>query len=541
MQKYSSSSYQEAARTRERGLLGNVTDSLLSGNRSITGSIGRGISKTFKAKVTGLKEKFDPMNIAKKLTGNTGAALIGRATGRSREDMEYFSGQSPRGRSAPAQQYTKTGPDLGELSKALYTKVSEGQQPKLKSGDSVSNVMGKLYNLLLINSKLDYDAREEDKKNKIEEDELKEKQHEAILKALTGTGRASPVKKEKKEEDKSFLGMIGDMIKSVIDTVTGMIASAVKQVTDMFGWITDFKWLTELGWLKSILGFRSLPLFLAGFAKLIVPVLIVGGIALTAWAGKQILDKLAQWHTGDPNATIAGVLSDKVKGVFGIKTEKEKETEKANADRFKEVTDTATKNKNTIDEDVKKDLMSQDWVRNDPKKVAALNGFKVNPKQNVSATEVTGSQLPGAEQSKYNIGNVNYNSSTGVMTVPVSKRRPPDSSGGSSGSGSTTSTSGSSAPSATPSGSSTPSITPTASPTPPEPSPIASRMLEATANNTETKLSEDTTPKMINIDNSKKMGGGGDSSPPMGMDSSVSVRIDDPTLQKIQKQGLRPV
>jgi hypothetical protein len=66
-------------------------------------------------------------------------------------------------------------------------------------------------------------------------------------------------------------------------------------------------------------------------------------------------------------------------------------------------------------------------------------------------------------------------------------------------------------------------------------------MLEATANNTETKLSEDTTPKMINIDNSKKMGGGGDSSPPMGMDSSVSVRIDDPTLQKIQKQGLRPV
>ena len=66
-------------------------------------------------------------------------------------------------------------------------------------------------------------------------------------------------------------------------------------------------------------------------------------------------------------------------------------------------------------------------------------------------------------------------------------------------------------------------------------------MIDATTNNTETKLSEDTTPKMINIDNSKKMGGGGDSSPPIGMDSSVSVRTDDPTLQKIQKQGLRTI
>jgi hypothetical protein len=534
------SSYQAAAQTRERGLLGNVTDSLITGNGSITGSIGRGISDTFKAKVTGIKEKFDPLNIAKKLTGNVGAAILGRATGRSREDMEHFTGRSPRNKNAPAHQYTKAGPDLNQLSKALHTKVSEGQQPKLRSGDSISNVLAKIYNLFLINSKADSDARDEDKQKKIEENELKEKQHMEILKALTGSGTAAPVK-EKKEEGKSFFEIIGDMIKGVIGTIKDMIASAVKQVTDMFGWITDFKWLKDLGWLRSILGFRSLPMFLTSLGSALVPFLIIGGIALTAWAGKQILDKMAQWHTGDPNATIAEVVSDKVKGVFGIKTEKEKRSEKENADRFKGITDAATKNNNTIDEDVKKELLSQDWVQKDPGMVAALNQFKVNPKQNKSATEVAGSQLPTEGQGAYNIGAVKANSSTGEMTVKVSRNRQTGGTGGTSSSSSTPGTSSSSSTPGTSSSSSTPSATPTATPTAPEPSPISSRMIDATTNNTETKLSEDTTPKMINIDNSKKMGGGGDSSPPIGMDSSVSVRTDDPTLQKIQKQGLRTI
>lgn len=521
MQKYSPSSYQAAVQTRKRGLLGNITDSLILGNGSVAGSIGRGISDTFNAKVTRIKEKFDPLNIARKLTGNIGAAVIGRAGGRSREDIENFAGRPPRNRNSRAQQYAKTGPDIGELSKALYTKVSEGQIPKLQSGDSISNVLGKIYNLFLISNKADYDARENDKQNKKEEKELKEKQHKEILKALTGTGMAVPVKKEKKEEGNSFLGMIGDMIKSVIGNVKGMIASAIKQVTDMFSWITDFKWLTELGWLKSILGFRSLPLFLAGFAKLIVPLLIVGGIALTAWAAKKILDKLAQWHTGDPNATIEKVVTDKVKGIFGIKTEKEKETEKANADRFKEVIDTATKNNNTIDEDVKNNLLSKDWVRNDPAKIAALNGFRINFKQDKSPTVIAGEALSEDSKGRPKITGTEYNSSTGVAKFKVDRsQRAVD----------TTS----------PSESLTPNATPTTAPIPPEPSPIGARVLDATTNNNDAKLSESTTPRMISIDNSKKMAVGS-SGPTIGMDSSVSVRIDDPTLQKIQKQGLRPV
>jgi len=500
MQKYSPSSYQAAVQTRKRGLLGNITDSLILGNGSVAGSIGRGISDTFNAKVTRIKEKFDPLNIARKLTGNIGAAVIGRAGGRSREDIENFAGRPPRNRNPRAQQYARFGPDIGELSKALYTKVSEGQIPKLQSGDSISNVLGKIYNLFLISNKADYDARENDKQNKKEEKELKEKQHKEILKALTGTGMAVPVKKEKEEEGNSFLGMIGDMIKGIISTITGMIASAIKEVKDFFAGILDFfkdgNVLKVLGQLVRAAG-PLLALVGAGYV----------GYKFGEEFVKPLIDKMVQFSTGDKDATLGTAAYDKVeqfkKKFFGIETTEDK----MNNQFFNDTINAATKNNNTIDEDVKNNLLSKDWVRNDPAKIAALNGFKVNPKQNISATEIQGSQLPAAGQGTYDIGNANYNSSTGVMTVPVKRRR---------------------------------MTTETAAPIPPEPSPIGARVLDATTNNNDAKLSESTTPRMISIDNSKKMAVGS-SGPTIGMDSSVSVRIDDPTLQKIQKQGLRPV
>ena len=499
MQNYSSSSYQSAAQTRKRGLLGNITDNLILGNSSIAGGIGRGISDTFNAKVARIKEKFDPLNIARKLTGNVGAAVIGRAGGRNREDIENFAGRTPRNRNPRAQQYTRFGPDLGELSKALYTKVSEGQIPKLQSGDSISNVLAKIYNLFLISNKADSDARYDDEQKKIEENELKEKQHKEILKALTGTGMAVPVAM-KKEEGNSFLGMIGDMIKGIISTVTGLIASAIKGVKDFFGNILDFfkdgDVLKVLGQLVRAAG-PLLALVGAGYL----------GYKFGDEFVRPLIDKMIQFNTGDKEATLGTATYDKVeqfkKKFFGIETTEDK----MNNQFFNDTINAATKNNNTIDEDVKNNLLGKDWVRNSPEKIAALNGFKVKPKQNVSATEVAGSQLPAAEQSKYDIGNANYNSSTGVMSLPVKRRRMSEE---------------------------------TATPIPPEPSPISERIIDATTKNNDARLSEDTTPKMINIDNSKKMGVGS-SAPAIGMDSSVSVRIDDPTLQKIQKQSLRPV
>jgi hypothetical protein len=434
--------------------------------------------------------------------------------------MEHFAGRSPRSRSgnAPAHQYTKTGPDLGELSKALHTKVSEGQQPKLRSGDSISNVLGKIYNLFLINSKADSDARDDDKQKKIEENELRDKRNEELIHALTGTGMAVPVKEKKKEEGKSFFEIIGSMISGLIGTIKGMINTA----------LAPFKWLLELNWLKGIGSIASIAGRMLPFITPLLPAILAVLVgAAIAYGGKLLLDKMAQFHTGDPNATAESVVVDAVEQIgerfFGIKTTETLDNEQF----FNDTINAATKNNNSISQESKENLLSKEWVKNDPRKVTRLNQLTVIPKQNISAIEQEGKQLPAEGQGAYNIGPVKANASTGVMSVKVNRRRQ------TSDTSATTPTS--------PTTTETPSLSPvTATPTSPEPSSIASRMIDATTNNTETKLNENTSPKMISIDNSKKMSVGS-SAPAIGMDSSVSVRIDDPTLQKLQKQNLRTV
>jgi putative chitinase len=60
---------------------------------SVGSSVRGAISDRMQASVMGLKEKFDPLNIASKLTGGSriGPALLGRMTGRSKEDIDYFA------------------------------------------------------------------------------------------------------------------------------------------------------------------------------------------------------------------------------------------------------------------------------------------------------------------------------------------------------------------------------------------------------------------------------------------------------------------
>jgi len=83
------SDYAKAAKVRKTSLSDLITKKIVEGG-SIGSSIKAGISEKSKAKVTGIKEAFDPLNIAKKLTGGLGAAILGRATGRKQEDIEYF-------------------------------------------------------------------------------------------------------------------------------------------------------------------------------------------------------------------------------------------------------------------------------------------------------------------------------------------------------------------------------------------------------------------------------------------------------------------
>lgn len=141
------SKYEQASNTRKRGVLGTITDRLVAG-QGFGQSIGGGLSQSFKAKTTGLKEKFDPLNIAKILTGNFGMAFLGKITGRKPEDMQYFLN---KGRKKGEKEYSFARPQetkVGNVETAFYSKIREGQRGSLQKGDNVATVAARLVNVM---------------------------------------------------------------------------------------------------------------------------------------------------------------------------------------------------------------------------------------------------------------------------------------------------------------------------------------------------------------------------------------------------------
>ena len=183
--------YQEARRVRNTGLFNLAAQNIASGG-GIGSSLGSAISSKFKAKITGIKEKFDPLNIAKKLTGNFGAAVLGKLTGRSQKDIQYFAGGRGYGSSAGVTQES----NLDAIQPALYTNVKEGQRQRMKKGDSVSDVLARLYNLTKKNYESEENRRDKEIRDKYKENERNQKWHKELLDAILGPNSF------KKEKDK---------------------------------------------------------------------------------------------------------------------------------------------------------------------------------------------------------------------------------------------------------------------------------------------------------------------------------------------------
>jgi hypothetical protein len=174
--------YQQAADTRKKGLFSAITDKLVAG-QGIGSSVGGAISEKTQATVKGFKEKFDILNIAKTLTGgsNLAPALLGRLTGRKKEDIAYFAGAKNK--------------KIGGLSST-------------KTNEMAVEVLGLIYREMVRTEeqrKIDFADAEEEKNKELEAEDTRNKQ---IIAALTGrkgpTTRwieeKSKAKKEKKEK-----------------------------------------------------------------------------------------------------------------------------------------------------------------------------------------------------------------------------------------------------------------------------------------------------------------------------------------------------
>ena len=231
-------SYQEARRIRETRLKDLILRNVDQGQGAL-GAVGSALaerfnpSKRFAAKITGIKERLDPLNIAKKLTGNVGAALLGRAFGRSQEDIRYFSG---KGRLGSYRGITQDN-DLDNLLPAVYTKVSDGQRQRMKKGDSASDVLAKLYNLMKKNYENEEKRRELDINFKFKQEKQKEKWHKELLESIGsggGTHKATPVKQKPKKKGLDFMSIITDAIESVKNFIMEKIDSIWKTLSNIF-------------------------------------------------------------------------------------------------------------------------------------------------------------------------------------------------------------------------------------------------------------------------------------------------------------------
>jgi len=173
-------SYQMAGRLKNQSLSSVIADQLISGE-GYGSSIGKAISLKTKARATRLKAKFDPLNIAKFMTGGSrlGPAIVGKLLGRSRKDIEYFTG-----RARPVSTSTK----IGKLEK--------------DGGDSsgMDGMLNKIYEFMKKN-------REEDDRHKqIQNNFAEEKQNEAdrrhkeLMKALGAESKMGKPTAEKVTE-----------------------------------------------------------------------------------------------------------------------------------------------------------------------------------------------------------------------------------------------------------------------------------------------------------------------------------------------------
>lgn len=119
--------YYEAAKIRKKGFAELMTDKLTSG-QGVFSSARSALSDRSKARSLGLKEKFDPLNIAKVLTGgsNLAPAMLGKLLGRKTSDIRYFTGKreyTPRSESSYFNNYTPSSMSTGGSRKA--TRVLE--------------------------------------------------------------------------------------------------------------------------------------------------------------------------------------------------------------------------------------------------------------------------------------------------------------------------------------------------------------------------------------------------------------------------------
>lgn len=247
--------YQQARQIRNMPSLSDlIRREAVYGKKGAIGSVKEALKQKLnvkrrtQAKLLGIKEKFDPMNWARIMFGKTGAALYGRAMGRSEADIQYFAG---RARPIGGRSY-----QIGETPKYRgYEPVGSSIAGGGDGGKKLLPTLNKMYDFLKKTHETEIRQRELTA-NKREELDLEDaRRHKELIKTIKAIKVGGTVKEIKEQKEGTGLFDFLENIKnSLRDMFKGMIEDALK----VYEWIKDLKILAKIAELgpkiMSVLG-----------------------------------------------------------------------------------------------------------------------------------------------------------------------------------------------------------------------------------------------------------------------------------------------
>lgn len=230
--------YQRASLIRGTSLSGLIGERYSSG-QGFGGAIRGAISDKFKAKAVSIKEKLDPLNLVRKVTGqgaigNIATAIAGRAMGRSQRDIAYFGGYTRRRSTIPS----------------LQSGGQDGTATSVRNRDS--ELLEKIYNFLKNSFEQRKRVQQIDRSFRNEQLSEDERRHKDLLRVILSSGGETAVKPQKESSD----------IFNIIETLKKWVTDQIEKFKSFIGDFVEKFLESKLGnllltkpldWLKSLL------------------------------------------------------------------------------------------------------------------------------------------------------------------------------------------------------------------------------------------------------------------------------------------------
>ena len=216
--------YRSAKKVRGTSLSDMILGKMAAGG-GVTSSISKSISEKISAKATGLKEKFDPLNMIKFATGGSKLAtgIAGKIMGRKQSDIDYFTGRKS----------TRTA-----------SRIDLRPMENMEASTS-SQILSNIYEFMVKSHEEDKQIREIQRSFQEEKDNESKRRHKEFLGKLKEFVelKQQPEIRIIGQKEPGLLSQVGDMMKGFANSIKTLVSNIASFVTSLF----DFLATTIIG------------------------------------------------------------------------------------------------------------------------------------------------------------------------------------------------------------------------------------------------------------------------------------------------------